>query len=55
MADGLQPGTIASMTPEPLPTFRYYPDPGADETIEEATAECAACGRARGFVVTSTA
>jgi uncharacterized protein CbrC (UPF0167 family) len=43
------------MTPEPLPAFRYYRDPGADETIEESPVECSACGRARGFVVTSTA
>ena len=43
------------MTPEPLPTFRYYLDPVADETVEEAPAECAACGRRRGFLVTWTA
>ncbi len=43
------------MSPEPLPTFRYYRDPVSDGTIEESPAECSACGRSRGFVITSTA
>ena len=39
---------------EPLPTFRYYRDPISDESIEASDARCAACGRQRGFIVTST-
>ena len=42
------------MTREGLPKFRYYRDPLADETIERSRVECAACRRARGFIVTST-
>jgi len=43
------------LTDDPLPTFRYYPDPLADQTIEPSQIECAACGRTRGCIVTSTA
>jgi len=32
-----------------------YRDPVSDGTIEESPAECSACGRSRGFVITSTA
>jgi uncharacterized protein CbrC (UPF0167 family) len=39
---------------EALPTFRYYRDPLGDKTIEPSSATCAACGRARGFIVTTT-
>jgi uncharacterized protein CbrC (UPF0167 family) len=46
---------ICDVVPEALPTFRYYRDPLGDETIEPSSSECAACGRARGFIVTSTA
>jgi len=35
--------------PEPLPTFRYHPDPVATGSIERSDATCAACGRARGW------
>lgn len=41
------------MAPESLSTFRYYRDPLGDATIEESAARCAACDRARGFIVTS--
>jgi uncharacterized protein CbrC (UPF0167 family) len=40
---------------EPPPAFPYYRDPVADGTIERSTEECAACGRARGFIVTTLA
>jgi uncharacterized protein CbrC (UPF0167 family) len=43
------------MTGEPLPTFRYYRDPVSDGTIAASAEACDACGRARGFFVTSTA
>jgi uncharacterized protein len=38
---------------EPLPTFRYYPDPVSDATLERSDAACAACGRARSWIATS--
>ena len=41
------------MSAEPLPTFKYHPDPLATGSIEpSATAACACCGRVRGFVYT---
>jgi uncharacterized protein CbrC (UPF0167 family) len=38
---------------EPLPSFRYYPDPVSDGTLEASDATCSACGRARGWIATS--
>ena len=37
---------------EPLPTFRYHPDPIASGSIEESEVECLCCGRARGYIYT---
>ena len=34
---------------EPLPAFRYHPDPLATGSVEPSGIECVACGRARGF------
>lgn len=42
------------MAHDPLPAFRYYRDPLGDDTIVASPEVCAACGQARGFVVTST-
>ena len=38
------------MAAEPLPTYRYHPDPIATGSIEPSDGECEACGRSRGFV-----
>jgi uncharacterized protein CbrC (UPF0167 family) len=38
---------------EPLPTFRYYPDPVSDGTLVASDAVCSACGRARSWIATS--
>jgi len=35
---------------EPLPTFRYHPDPIATGSIEPSTLSCVACKRARGHI-----
>lgn len=40
---------------EAVSAFRYYRDPIAEEAIEPAATKCSACGRARGYIVTSTA
>jgi uncharacterized protein len=34
---------------EPIPVFRYHPDPVATGSVAPSTATCLACGRARGF------
>jgi uncharacterized protein len=38
--------------PEPLPVFRYHPDPIATGSIVESEARCQCCGKARGYVYT---
>ena len=38
---------------EPLPTFRYYPDPVSDATLVASDARCSACGHARSWIATS--
>lgn len=48
------PGETVGMTSESLPVFRYYRDPIAAEVVERSEVTCAACGEARGFIVTST-
>jgi len=35
---------------EPLPTFRYHPDPVATGCVEESEAPCASCEDSRGFI-----
>jgi hypothetical protein len=35
---------------EPLPSFRYHPDPVATGSIEPSDAVCRCCGRARGYI-----
>jgi uncharacterized protein CbrC (UPF0167 family) len=37
---------------EPLPTFRYHPDPRRTGSVVPSPVVCRACGRARGFVYT---
>lgn len=37
---------------ESLPSFRYHPDPVATGAVQESTAVCECCGRARGFIYT---
>jgi uncharacterized protein CbrC (UPF0167 family) len=38
--------------PEPLPRFRYHPDPVSTGTIEPSETQCLACGQARGYIYT---
>jgi uncharacterized protein CbrC (UPF0167 family) len=40
------------MTSDPLPIFRYHPDPTSTGSVQPSTNECAACGVARAFVYT---
>ena len=35
---------------EPLPTFRYHPDPIATGSVIESPVTCRACQRARGYI-----
>jgi uncharacterized protein len=35
---------------EPLPSFRYHPDPLGTGVVVESDAGCLACGQARGFI-----
>lgn len=45
----------ASPTPsvsEPLPTFRYHPDPVASGSVESSSERCRCCKRARGAIYT---
>jgi uncharacterized protein CbrC (UPF0167 family) len=37
---------------EPLPVFRYHPDPLRTGSVAPSSVECRGCGRARGFVYT---
>jgi uncharacterized protein CbrC (UPF0167 family) len=39
-----------AVTAEPLPTFRYHPDPIATGSVEKSKTPCVACGKARGYV-----
>ena len=43
------------MPAEPLPTFKYHPDPLATGSIEKSDDECACCGQARGYIYTGPA
>lgn len=38
------------MSAEPLPKFKYHPDPAATGSIIRSDNECVCCGRARGYV-----
>jgi uncharacterized protein CbrC (UPF0167 family) len=40
----------AGSSTEPLPVFRYHPDPQATKSIEASSAACTSCRRVRGFV-----
>ena len=40
----------AAMSEEPLPTFRYHPDPVGTGAFEQQAGTCRSCGRARGWV-----
>jgi len=35
---------------DPLPTFRYHPDPVASGSLVESPTECRCCGQARGYI-----
>lgn len=37
---------------EPLPTFRFHPDPVQSGAFEASSATCGVCGRARGYAYT---
>jgi len=39
--------------PQPLPMFRYHPDPLATGALEGSDDACQCCGRKRGYVYTS--
>jgi len=38
------------LTNEPLPAFRYHPEPVTSGSVEEATVDCVACGKRRSHV-----
>src|SRR4051812_34567039 len=38
--------------PEPLPVFRYHPDPVSTGSVEESATPCRRCERARGWIYT---
>lgn len=40
------------MPTEPLPTFKYHPNPLATGSVAKSDATCVCCGRARGFIYT---
>jgi uncharacterized protein CbrC (UPF0167 family) len=40
------------MPQEPLPVFRYHPDPVATGSVVPSDRLCRCCGRARGFIYT---
>lgn len=40
------------MSTDPLPIFRYHPDPVGTGSIEASGTRCVACGQARGYVYT---
>lgn len=37
---------------DPLPKFRYHPDPVATGSLKPSTQTCVCCGQARGFIYT---
>jgi uncharacterized protein CbrC (UPF0167 family) len=37
---------------EPLPSFRYHPDPVATGSVELSDKECVCCAQARGYIYT---
>jgi len=37
---------------EPLPAFRYHPDPVGTSSIAASEKECRCCGRSRGYIYT---
>lgn len=37
---------------EPLPQFRYHPDPVATGCVKQSSAQCVCCGHARGYIYT---
>ena len=37
------------MTTEPLPNFKYHPNPLATGSVVKSDAECVSCGRRRGY------
>ena len=37
---------------EPLPVFRYHPDPVRTGSIAASVKECRCCGRSRGYIYT---
>ena len=40
------------MPSNPLPTFKYHPDPIKTGSIEQSTRKCVCCGTARGYIYT---
>jgi len=40
---------------EPLPSFRYHPDPVSTGAVKESKSACICCGRERGFIYVGTA
>jgi len=40
------------MSAEPLPEFRYHPDPVATGSVVASDRPCRCCGRARGYIYT---
>ncbi len=40
------------MPADPLPTFKYHPDPIATGSVEQSDVKCARCGQPRGYVYT---
>src|SRR3954464_15575951 len=40
------------MSPEPLPIFKYHPDPLKTGSIKPSSAECVCCGKSRGYIYT---
>ena len=37
---------------EPLPAFRYHPDPVGTGSVAASAKECRCCGRSRGYIYT---
>ena len=46
---------ISRMPKDNLPTFKYHPDPIGTGSVEKSDAECACCGKARGYIYTGPA
>jgi uncharacterized protein CbrC (UPF0167 family) len=38
------------MSRDPLPTFKYHPDPVKTGSIEPSATKCVCCGKARGYI-----